>query len=194
MDKQCSQQRQTLGPSLSVLDISLPEHTNNPFVQDTNKGRFPAEHKEWIQRRDQLSHAHDVACGRLSGRWSRGQIHQQWLRGSCASASQHILTQPVASPAPCSGHHTPVLATRPLHLAQRWDTLCASVGTHSTENAGPSHQLCSFCPLTIVPVPWARIRKRSMVGKRIPNGNQAQGVAAEPSPSRVGVSSPLWGD
>lgn len=27
------------GPVLSVLDISLPRHTNNPFVQDTNKGR-----------------------------------------------------------------------------------------------------------------------------------------------------------
>lgn len=212
------------GPVLSVLDTSLPKHTNNPFVQDTNKGRFLAEHKEWIQRRDQLSCAHDMAClppapaapgphwpplqhrawltcvflkrkppfflqegrGRLSGRWTRGQIHQRWLHGSCASTSQHILTQLVASPAPCIWHSA---GTRCVLL---WAPTAQKMPSPRPRD-GPSHQLCSCCPLTIVAVPRARIRKLSMVGKTIPNGNQAQGAGAEPSPSRVRVSAPLWG-
>lgn len=178
------------GPVLSVLDTSLPEHTNNPFVQDTNKGRFLAEHKEWIQRRDQLSCAHDMAClppapaapgphwpplqhracptcvflkrkppvflqegrGRLSGRWTRGQIHQRWLHGSCASTSQHILTQLVASPAPCSGHQPPASGTVLGHVVcfcgHPQHRECRALGRgmgHPTSSAAAAHSPLLLC-------------------------------------------------
>lgn len=77
----------------------------------------------------------------------RGQIHQQWLHGSCASTSQHILAQLMASPAPCSSHQAPGSGTVLAHVVcfcgHPQHRECQALGTG---NVGHSAEGCAIPP------------------------------------------------
>lgn len=131
----------------------------------------------------------------------RGQIHQQWLHGSCASTSQHILAQLMASPAPCSGHQAPRSGTVLAHVVcfcgHPQHRECQALGTG---NVGHSAEGCAIPPVlqllphsALFPCRGRGTDSFPRQGKRFPVGIRLRGVGADPSASGVSVSAPHRG-
>lgn len=203
VDKQCSQQGQTLGPSFLCWTFPCPDTQTIPLCRTQTR----AGHKEQIQRRDQLSCAHDAAClppapgprrpplqprawptcvfpkrkpGVGDGPGANTPAMAPWVL--CQHLSAHPgtadgITSPLLwPPGPrvwhSAGTHCVLLrAPTAQGMPGPWHGECGALGRGMCHPTSPA----AAAPLGVVPVPWARNRQLSPVGKAIPSGNQAQG-------------------